>query len=56
MRHVAIGTANSLFKKGKETTTTKRRSQEELRIAEGICQVTGMEGPGKSSEFLLEMC
>lgn len=32
MRRVTIGTANGLFKKGKETNTTKRRSREELEI------------------------
>lgn len=56
MRRVTIVTANGLFKKGKETNTTKRRSQEELQIAEGICQDTDMEGPGKSSELLLKLC
>ena len=56
MRHVTMGTANSLFKKGKATTTTKRRSQEELEIAVGIYQETDVEGPGKSSEFLLKLC
>lgn len=56
MRRVTIVTANGLFKKGEETNTTKRRSQEELKIAEEICQDTDTERPGKSSELLLKLC
>lgn len=56
MRCVTIVTASGLFKKGKETNTTKRRSQEESKIAEGVCQDTDTEGPGKSSELLLKLC
>lgn len=52
MRRVTIVTANGLFKKGKETNTTKRRSREELEITGGICRDTDNMGPGKSREVL----
>lgn len=51
MRRVTIVTANGLFKKGKETNTTKRQSQEELRIAEGICQDTARRGQVRAVSF-----
>lgn len=51
MRPVTIGTANSLFKKGKETNTTKRRSQEDLGITEGICQDTDRKGQVRAVSF-----
>lgn len=56
MRRVTMVTANGLFKKGKETNTTKRRRQEGLKIAGGICQDTDVEGPGKSGELLPKLC
>lgn len=51
MRRVTIGTGNSLFKKGKETNTTKRRSQEDLGITEGICQDTDRKGQVRAVSF-----
>lgn len=51
MRHVTIGTASSLFKKGKETNTTKRRSQEDLGITEGVCQDTDRKGQVRAVSF-----
>lgn len=51
MRRVTIVTANGLFKKGKETNTTKRQIQEELRIAEGICQDTARRGQVRAVSF-----
>jgi len=55
MRRVTVVT-NGLFKKGKETNTTKRRSQKKRRFAEGICWDLHTEGPGKSSELLPKLC
>lgn len=56
MRRVTIVTASGLFKKGKETNTTKRRTREELEILGRSCRGTDNMGAGKSREILPKQC